>query len=74
VARANRDEMRRRLRALAAAMGARDPARLTDQLSLLISGAYATAQMLGDAGPQHELIGAADALIDAQLATDGPAS
>jgi AcrR family transcriptional regulator len=74
VARANRDEMRRRLRDLVAAIGVRDPARLSDQLSLLISGAYATAQMLGDAGSQHELIGAADALIDAQLATDRPGS
>jgi AcrR family transcriptional regulator len=74
VARANHDEMRRRLRGLVAAMGVRDPARLTDHLSLLISGAYATAQMLGKAGAQHELVGAADALIDAQLAADRPSS
>jgi len=70
VARANRQEMRRRLRDLVAAMGVRDPDRLSDRLSLLITGAYASAQVLGGTGPQQELIGAAEALIDAQLAAD----
>jgi AcrR family transcriptional regulator len=70
VARANRQEMRRRLRELVAAMGVHDPERLSDQLSLLITGAYASAQVLGGTGPQQELIGAAEALIDTQLAGD----
>ena len=70
IARANRQEMRKRLRDLVAAMGALDPDGLSDQLSLLIAGAYASAQMLGEAGPQQELIAAAEALIDAQLAAE----
>ena len=72
VARANRDEMRRRLTALAVAIGAREPARLTDQLSLLISGAYASAHVLGESGPQLQLLEAADTLIAAQLAPGTP--
>jgi AcrR family transcriptional regulator len=74
VARANRQEMRKRLRELVSAMGVRDPDRLSDQLSLLITGAYASAQMLGGTGPQQELIGAAEALIDGQLAADRSAA
>jgi AcrR family transcriptional regulator len=70
VARANREEMRRRLRDLVATLGVRDPDRLSDQLSLLVTGAYASAQMLGQAGPQQVLISAAEALINAQLAAD----
>jgi AcrR family transcriptional regulator len=70
VARSNRQELRRRLCDLVARMGARDPDRLSDQLSLLISGAYASAHMLGESGPQQELASAAEALIDAQLAAD----
>lgn len=72
VARANREEMRRRLNGIVSALGAADPARLTDQLLLLVSGAYAAAQVLGTVGPQQELIEAAETLIAAQLAPAKP--
>ncbi|MGA2126566.1 MAG: TetR/AcrR family transcriptional regulator [Xanthobacteraceae bacterium] len=74
VARANRDEMRRRLGVIASTLGAADPARLADQMLLLVNGAYAAAQVLGSAGPQHELIDAADTLIDARLASGAASS
>jgi AcrR family transcriptional regulator len=68
VALANKRELRARLRGLADAIGARDPALLADQLFLLMDGAYATGQMLGDGGPAHALPAAAARLIEAQLA------
>jgi len=49
-----------------------DAAQLTDQLLLLINGAYAAAQVLGHGGPQHELVEAAETLIAAQLAPAMP--
>jgi AcrR family transcriptional regulator len=61
------EELRRRVRALVDQIGVRDPARLTDQIVLLIDGAFSSALMLGKDGPQHQLLAAADALIDAQL-------
>jgi AcrR family transcriptional regulator len=72
VARANRQEMRRRLCAIVSALGAAEPARLSDQLILLVGGAYAVAQVLGDIGPQHELIEAAETLIAARVAPAEP--
>jgi AcrR family transcriptional regulator len=67
VAAENKRELRTRLRGLAAAIGARDPARLADQLFLLIEGAYASGQMMGSEGPAAGIADAADALVDAQL-------
>lgn len=67
VAAANKAELRRRLRGLAAATGAREPDRLGDQLFLLMEGAYASGQIMGPAGPALHLAEAADALIQAQL-------
>ncbi|HEX7117110.1 MAG TPA: TetR/AcrR family transcriptional regulator [Steroidobacter sp.] len=61
------EELRRRVRALVDQIGVRDPAQLTDQIVLLIDGAFSSARMLGKDGPQHQLLAAADALIDAQL-------
>jgi AcrR family transcriptional regulator len=71
VACTNKREMRRRLRALARALGARDPHRLGDQLALLIDGAYGHAVTLGPDGLRRELIDTAAVLIDAQIRTTG---
>lgn len=67
VAAENKRELRARLRGLAAAAGARDAARLGDQLFLLIEGAYASGQMMGADGPATSLADAADALVAAHL-------
>lgn len=64
---ANKREVRRRLRALAAAASARDPDALAAQLHLLMDGAYASAQALHDEAPVDHLCAAAEALISAQL-------
>jgi len=55
-----------RLRALAAAAGARDPDLLAQQLQLLIDGAYAIGQSLGPGGPAKTVASAGRALIVAQ--------
>lgn len=67
VAEANKHELRRRLGALAAAIGARQPKLLADQLVLLFEGAYVSAQVFGKKGPAAAVAAAADALIAAQL-------
>src|ERR1700719_998437 len=67
IARTNKMEMRRRLRLLARALNARDPRRLSDQLALLIDGAYGHAVTLGAASLRGELIEMATLLIDAQV-------
>jgi AcrR family transcriptional regulator len=67
IACANKMEVRKRLRILARALNARDPRRLSDQLALLIDGAYGHAVTLGAAGLRHELIEMATLLIDAQV-------
>jgi AcrR family transcriptional regulator len=63
----NKMQVRRRLRLLARALNARDPRRLSDQLTLLIDGAYGHAVTLGVAGLRRELIEMATLLIDAQV-------
>jgi len=63
----NKMEVRKRLRLLARALNARDPRRLSDQLALLIDGAYGHAVTLGAAGLRRELIEMATLLIDAQV-------
>jgi AcrR family transcriptional regulator len=63
----NKKEVRRRLRRLARALNARDPRRLSDQLALLIDGAYGHAVTLGAGGLRRELIEMATLLIDAQV-------
>ena len=67
IACSNKREMGKRLRLLARALGARDPAKLGDQLSLLIDGAFSHAVVLGAAGLRGELIEMATLLIDAQV-------
>jgi AcrR family transcriptional regulator len=63
----NKMEVRRRLHLLARALNARDPRRLSDQLALLIDGAYGHAVTLGAVGLRRELIEMATLLIDAQV-------
>jgi hypothetical protein len=60
------EELRRRVRALVDRIGVREPAILTDQIVMLVDGAFSSAQVFGKEGPQHLLVTAADALIDAQ--------
>jgi hypothetical protein len=55
------------LRLLAHALNARNPRRLSDQLALLIDGAYGHAVTLGAAGLRRKLIEMATLLIDAQV-------
>jgi len=62
------EELRRRIGTLVAAIeGVRDPVELTDQLALLVEGAFSSAHVLGKNGPQKYLISAAESLVDAQL-------
>ncbi|MBN9273535.1 MAG: TetR/AcrR family transcriptional regulator [Mesorhizobium sp.] len=63
----NKKELRRRLRAMAAEMGARDPDVLGDGLLLLIEGAYISAQLFGPGGPSKAVARNADLLIGASV-------
>ena len=64
----NKKELRRRLRAIAAGMGARDADDLGDGLLLLIEGAYISAQLFGPGGPSGAVARNAELLIEASLA------
>jgi len=66
----NKQELRRRLREFAAAMGAVDPETLGDGLLLLVEGAYVSGQLFGEGGPARSLAAAADRLIEASLPRD----
>jgi AcrR family transcriptional regulator len=67
VAEANKHEMRRRFVLIAEELRAPEPQRLADALLLLVEGAYAISQTLGGRkGPGHELVWAANALVEAQ--------
>ncbi|MDH2342750.1 TetR family transcriptional regulator [Bradyrhizobium sp. SSUT18] len=68
VAEAHKKVFRKRLRELAAAMGARQPAVLGDALLLLIEGVYVTGQQSED-GPAQSALAAAKLLIDASVKT-----
>jgi AcrR family transcriptional regulator len=63
----NKRELRRRLREMAAGMGAADPDTLGDGLLLLIEGAYISAQLFGPGGPAGNVAANADRLIAASL-------
>ena len=63
IAAENKRELRARLRNLAAAAGARDAAALGDQLFVLIEGAYASGQIMGQDGPASSIVAAAESLI-----------
>jgi AcrR family transcriptional regulator len=57
-----------RLRAMAAAAGAREPQALADHLQLIIDGAYVSSQSMGAEGPARALATAGRVLIAAALA------
>lgn len=63
----NKQELRRRLRAMAAEMGARQSDVLGDGLLLLLEGCYTTGQLFGEGGPAGQIAAVAAALIDASL-------
>lgn len=67
VAREMMEELRRRVRALVEPLDVRDPEALTEQIVMLIDGAFSSAQVFGKDGPHLHLVAAADALVDAQL-------
>jgi AcrR family transcriptional regulator len=67
VAREVMEELRRRVRALVDQIGVRDPATLTEQIVMLVDGAFSAAQVFGPEGPQRLLVQTADALVEAQL-------
>jgi AcrR family transcriptional regulator len=67
IACANKHAVRQRLRALSAAMGARNPESLGDQLALLMDGAYGQAITLGTSNLRRELVSAAVQLIEGQI-------
>ncbi|QPC88150.1 TetR family transcriptional regulator [Mesorhizobium sp. NBSH29] len=64
----NKIELRRRLRAMASAMGAGDSDTLGDGLLLLIEGAYISGQLFRAGGPAGSVAKNADRLIAASLA------
>jgi AcrR family transcriptional regulator len=66
----NKNELRRRLREMAAGMGAADPDTLGDGLLLLIEGAYISGQLFGPGGPAASVARNADRLILASLTAD----
>jgi AcrR family transcriptional regulator len=70
-ARAHKQAVRMRLRDLATAAGARDPAELADGLLLLMDGAFAAARMYRRAGPAAQVTAVARALIDAHIPAPG---
>ena len=65
VARGVMEELHRRIARLVDQLGVTAPEELTQQLVLLVDGAFSSAQCLGRDGPQRLLVTAADALIDA---------
>lgn len=67
VGEANKRELRRRLRSMAAEMGAEDPDVLGDGLLLLIEGGYVSGQLFGPEGPAASIAANADRLIEASL-------
>jgi len=67
VSEANKQELRRRLRAMAVAMGANEADTLGDGLLLLIEGAYISGQLFGLGGPAASVARNADLLIEASL-------
>ncbi|MEQ1953187.1 TetR/AcrR family transcriptional regulator [Mesorhizobium sp. CN2-181] len=70
VGEANKRELRRRLREMAADMGAPDPDILGDGLLLLIEGAYISGQLFGPGGPAATVAQNADRLIEASLSRE----
>jgi AcrR family transcriptional regulator len=68
VVEANRREWRRRLTAIAEALGVPKPKLLADGLLLLVEGAYTVSQTLGGPkGPGAAITAAAKAMVDGQM-------
>lgn len=65
VSEAHKRDLRTRLRAMAEALGASDPAALGDGLTLLVEGVYVSSQLFGPGGPSGAVGQVAQALIDA---------
>jgi AcrR family transcriptional regulator len=63
VARGNKEEMRARLAAILARLGAADPDRTASQVALLINGAYVTGLMAKPADLRGDLVDAAMKLL-----------
>ena len=61
------EELRNRLSALVAGLGLPQPKPLTDQLMLLLEGAYSAGNTMGADGPSAAVAAAADILIEAHL-------
>ncbi len=70
VAEGNKRELRRRVRGLVDGLGVAAPALLTDQLLLLMEGAYSAGNTLGADGPSAAVASAAEAIIDSHLRED----
>lgn len=68
VARAHKQELRRRLRGLAARLGARRPDDLATQLTVVLNGAFVSAEILADGDPTRTLAGMTRALVAAARA------
>jgi hypothetical protein len=62
----NKQAVRQRFRELSAAMRARHPERLGNQLALLMDGAYGQAMTLGTSDLREELLSAVAQLIDGE--------
>jgi AcrR family transcriptional regulator len=71
VAMANKRELRRRLHGLVDQLGVDAPDQLTDQLLLLMEGAYSAGNTLGEDGPAAAVAGAAQALLRFHLGRKG---
>jgi AcrR family transcriptional regulator len=67
VSESHKQELRERLRQMAAAMGATDPSALGDGLLLLIEGVYVSGQLFGPGGPAATVAENADRLISAWM-------
>ncbi|CAN7573629.1 TetR/AcrR family transcriptional regulator [Caulobacter sp. LjRoot300] len=71
VAQVHKQDLRARLRAKAAQMGASDPAALGDAMMLLVEGVFTSSQMFdGDDKPALAVVGAVKALIGAYCPGD----
>lgn len=68
VARAHKQELRGRLRGLAERLGARRPDDLATQLTVVLNGAFVSAEILADGDPTRTLAGMTRALVAAARA------
>jgi AcrR family transcriptional regulator len=62
-------ELRQRLLSLVTRVGVRNPQQVSDQLTLLVEGAFASGQIIGKEGPVTQLRVMAELLVRSQLQT-----